>query len=131
MARKKSGKRVKKCLLEAFKNATRYQYNYTDPAPLLQPYFNCSVDVDFTNKRQGKVVGVISGHVHLDQMVELNGIKHITTLDEYNDKWHELSPERIPFTNSGFAFDVVNLNTAKKTINFYRFGAGEDREYSY
>ena len=120
-----------KGLLEAFKNGTRYSYSYTDPATLLQPYFNCSVDVDFTNKGQGKVIAVISGHVHLDQMVEINGIKHITTLDEYNDKWHELSPDRIPFTNSGFAFDVVNLNTAKKTINFYRFGAGEDREYSY
>ena len=121
-----------KGLLEAFKNGTRYTYSYTDEAPLLQPYFNCSVDVDFTNKGQGKVICVISGHVHLDQMVELNGIKHITTLDEYNDKWHEsLSPERIPFTNSGFAFDIVNLNTTKRIITFYRFGAGEDREYSY
>lgn len=120
-----------KGLLEAFKNATRYQYNYTDPAQLLQPYFNCSVDVDFTTKGQGKVIAVISGHVHLDQMVEQNGIKHITTLDEYNDKWHELSPDRIAFTNSGFAFDIVNLNTTKRTINFYRFGAGEDREYAY
>ena len=72
-------------LLEAFKNGTRYTYSYTDPAPLLQPYFNCSVDVDFATKGQGKVIGVISGHVHLDQMVEFNGIKHITTLDEYND----------------------------------------------
>lgn len=121
-----------KGLLEAFKNGTRYTYSYTDASPLLQLYFNCSVDVDFTNKGQGKVICVISGHVHLDQMIELNGIKHITTLDEYNDKWHStLSPDRVPFTGSGFAFDIVNLNTTKRTINFYRFGAGEDREYDY
>ena len=120
-----------KGLLEAFKNGTRYKYSYTDPATLLQPYFNCSVDVDFATKGQGKVICVISGHVHLDQVVEQNGIKHITTLDEYNDKWHDLSPDRIPFTNTGFAFDIVNLNTTKRIITFYRFGAGEDREYFY
>ena len=110
-------------ILTAFKNKTSYTSTATDGE------FGQSISVDFTGKG-GDVICWLSGHVHADNIIDKNGIKLITTLNDSHDE-REQAPARPIGTISEQAFDIITVNKAIREIKLKRIGAGEDREITY
>ena len=110
-------------ILTAFKNKTSYTSTATDGE------FGQSISVDFTGKG-GDVICWLSGHVHADNIIDKNGIKLITTLNDSHDE-REQAPARPIGTVSEQAFDIITVNKAIRQIKLKRIGAGEDREITY
>ena len=96
--------------------------------------FNSNINVDFTNQGGMPFIGVFSGHNHLDRIIKDNKLNQITTTCGYPDaSLVNIEPTNIrePLTYSEFAFDIVKIDKANRIVRLYRFGAGEDREFSY
>lgn len=110
-------------ILTAFKNKTSYTSTPTNGE------FGQSISVNFTGKG-GDVICWLSGHVHADNIIDKNGIKLITTLNDSHDEW-EQAPARPIGTVSEQAFDIITVNKAIRQIKIKRIGAGEDREITY
>ena len=87
-----------------------------------------SYSYDFS-QATGVIACALSGHWHADQNAVVNGVLHInTTCDAlYQDDGYN----RTAGTVSEQAFDVINLDTANKTIKMTRIGGGSDRNFTY
>ncbi len=105
-------------MLEAFQSGMQY-----NPEPW-DGDFAQSVSVDFSTQGRREVIACISGHNHEDLDKEINGILYITTAAS-------LADERAYGTTDEDAFDIFTIDTANKKIYATRFGAGEDRVFTY
>lgn len=111
-------------ILEAFKNKTSYNaINTTNQDFLVNAKF------DFTNKG-GEVICCIYGHVHADNIKIVNGIVHVTTLNDSLNVW-DTQPSKQRGTITEQALDVFSINKNTKKVKIFRIGAGEDREFNY
>jgi len=111
-------------ILESFKNGTSVTINSTATIEAIPAY---SITTNFSNA--GNLIGCFVGHNHVDVDLVKNGIHYVSIecgYVEYNDKDY-----RTPFSYSAIAFDVVVINTANKSVKFYRIGYGENREFNY
>ena len=103
-------------ILEAYKNNTSYTLDDTS--------------YDFSTKN-GDVVGVFSGHMHLDgSLTTTSGIPFIaTTCDAYKEEYGDLTRTKETITEQ--AFDVVQIDFDNRKIYMTRIGAGVDREFTF
>lgn len=127
---------VVKEMLEHFREGTRYTYNNTyDDAT-----FNAKGDVNFT--LSNRVICVLSGHIHYDCDIAINGIRHIARNCDYPVKWDNTGitntkgmvpevPERIIGDYSQYCFDIFNIDTYNCKVYMTRFGVGSDYWFSY
>lgn len=82
------------------------------------------------------IIGVMGGHIHLDHsIVSAKGYPLFTTgCDAYNrtEGWSAGSPANRPGTIEEQCFDVVHIDTSKRTITLSRVGGyGGDRVFGY
>ena len=73
---------------------------------------------------------VIAGHEHLDIYAAHDGIQYVAVTTD-NWKLQEGSLARSVGSYTESAFDVVSIDTANRTIDFTRIGAGTDRHFTY
>ena len=115
-------------VFQAFVNKTTYTGQGTNAD------FPASVEVDFSGAT-GSLIGIIAGHEHRDQPVqEINGVKSVTrtafvAADRGTDKT-KTTKETLG-TLEQYAFDVIEIDTKNRKVNFKRFGIGDDYSYGY
>jgi len=100
-----------------------------------------AIDVhhDFSNQGARTIIGVFSGHNHVDSIIEKNGITYVSSICGYIDIQLYLGDGsltenlglREQHKYSAIAFDVAIVNTEEKQVKLKRFGFGEDREFTY
>mgnify|MGYP003290481395 CR=1 FL=1 len=105
-------------MLEAFESGSKFAPSSWDGD------FAQSVSVDFTAQGAQDVIACIAGHNHKDLSDEINGILYITTTSS-------LANKRTFGTTEEDAFDIFTIDTENRKIYTTRFGAGEDREFTY
>ncbi|XRJ96316.1 BppU family phage baseplate upper protein [Latilactobacillus sakei] len=86
-----------------------------------------NITADFTIQGKGTLITNVFGHEHRDaDRVEINNIPAIERTCDI-----ALTGDRIVGTVSEFAFDVIEIDTAKHTIKFNRFGSGSNVSWNY
>lgn len=117
-------------LLESFQNSDKSTISETEVGTITPDYYKLGIDVDFSNKPQGRLIAVFSGHWHWDRTEFINGVRYITIAASASD---EKSAET-PRTRDTFVedcFDLMAINYANRTIKSTRFGGGEDHEVKF
>ena len=74
---------------------------------------------------EDRVKLVVSGHTHLDQSFDSEGVLHVvTTTNSYKKR------EETKGTTDELAFDTFFVDYENGTVKVLRFGRGEDREFT-
>lgn len=98
--------------------------------------------IDSFCQNGGKVIGWFNGHNHWDRIKEYDNFKAVSV--NCNGVWNVSHTSDIPSTVTDAkrwarslsdytkdCFDVAIINMDDSVVNFVRFGAGDDREYSF
>lgn len=98
---------------------------------------------EFTDAN-GTIIAFIHGHVHGDMICQVTDEKNETLYNEVaigcarfqEPNWGDATPgityqSRSEQDETMFLFDVITIDQTNKTVQFIRFGAGEDREINY
>lgn len=109
-------------LLVAVNNKQHFTYNQNE----------LTADVDFSNTTN-TIACHLSGHAHIDETHVDNGVLSIGVLCDaaYNDDPQYKDKPRTKGTINEQAFDIVSIDTFKRTVKLVRIGQGNDREFSY
>ena len=97
---------------------------------------DASCDIRKKGISHGKLLGFIHGHNHADQVDYKEGFPIISIgcnkCEYFEDKKPEgaVAYKRVPGTISQDLWDVLTISTENETLDFVRFGAGEDRRVS-
>lgn len=98
--------------------------------------YPASVNCDFSNKT-AYFAGIITGHEHRDKGVQtVNGVKSVMrtcflAADRGGDGVGTSTTDADFGTKQQYAFDVIEIDTANKKVEFKRFGKGSNYEYEY
>lgn len=116
-------------ILNAFKNGTSVNINDTS-----NPDFTITgLQADYGKQGQGTLIAVVNGHLHRDDQDTsiLNGtpIIEVTTSASFVSSVVDDSKRRN--TNDEDAWDIISINTKERKIHCYRFGRGNDRDFTY
>ena len=117
-----------KGILESFVSGTSVTINGNDTNTEISSF---TVNTHFTTN--GNLIGVFTGHGHVDRHVSINGVNYVQNTCGYIDVTQsDVYPsERLPMTYNEISFDVVNIKTSARKVIMKRFGYGNDREYTY
>jgi hypothetical protein len=118
-----------KSILQAFKIGSNTPVNYTDST--YAGLFNLNLTANFVSQGSMNLIGVWSGHCHLDNIVTANGFTNVSTTSGYADPNISSYITRTIGQYSEFAFDVVTVDKSTRTVTLKRFGAGNDRNFTY
>ena len=116
-------------VINAYINKTNYSSNETVGD------FQYDISVDYSNNKSNEVIAMISGHSHADRADVVNGIRMISTLaasfiyTSYDASGKPIG--RVANSSSETSWDIFTIDRASNKIYATRYGAGEDREYSY
>jgi hypothetical protein len=91
----------------------------------------CQSAADFRAQGPGIVVGCLFGHVHTDQVIDRDGVPHISTINACTHQEFPECPERLVNTVSETALDIMTLDYNRSMIYIHRFGAGNHREIPF
>lgn len=108
-------------VLRAFANQSKFSgVGSNDDYP-------ATVTVDFSDKTSNKIAAVIHGHEHHDaETVKDNGMTFVErTCLVATGEGRDIN------TVKQDAFDIVEVDTVNKTVNFNRFGAVNSLKFSY
>lgn len=113
-------------LCKAFQEQGRYTHKYVYPE---NEFFNLDIDADFSryanSDKKPHMICCLFGHVHDDNYKVINGINTIwTTNASATNVSGDARTVRIPGTSTQNAFDIINIDTQKRKIRLFRFGAG-------
>lgn len=120
-------------ILNSFRQGTSTPISYTDNAH--NGYFSLSLNTNFAPQGALPLIGVFSGHVHIDRIVtDVHGLTNVSVMAGYPD--YTISQvdshiQRTPLTYNEIAFDVIVVNKQSRRVDLKRFGAGTDRFYTY
>lgn len=116
-------------MIQAFKNRTAYAKVST-----LTDY-EYSVSVDYRNNGSNEVIACINGHTHRDLSATQDGILLIsTTASGFSQTAYDSTGTQIVYTidtQSETAFDIYSVDRINRTIKASRYGAGQNRNWSY
>ena len=113
-------------LCGAFNRCETYSNNYVCHE---NSFFDMSVDVDFTRyasleKKPHMICGLV-GHMHEDKTEVHEGITFIWIVNgSSTDVASDARIVRIPGTSVQNCFDILNIDTRKRKIRMFRYGAG-------
>ncbi|PLR99656.1 metallophosphoesterase family protein [Bacillus sp. T33-2] len=120
-------------ILTAFIKGQSATAQYTDTE--FDGILNLNVPVNFTAQGSMKLVGVFSGHNHLDRLIKnVDGLVNITSTAAYPDYTiTEVEPTyvRNPTEYNEFALDMVVIDKVQRKVFLKRYGVGSDREFTY
>lgn len=86
------------------------------------------VSIKYSFKNKGKIAAVISGHLHYDANVNVNGINYVETRCSLISGDNVLKNKRWSYFGSALedAFDLISIDVVNSKIKFYRVGAGSE-----
>jgi hypothetical protein len=90
-------------------------------------YPSYTINTEFTKK--GNLIGVFTGHNHVDDYRKVNGVNYISIECGYVETG-DLN-NREGFTYSAIAFDVVIINPYTRNVSLNRIGYGNNRNFTY
>lgn len=90
--------------------------------------FPVDITADFTAQGQGTIIAFISGHKHADGQMVYKGVNCIESLASLCFKG---DVGREAGTETEDAWDIFQVDTTSRSIHISRFGAGEDRSFTY
>lgn len=90
-------------------------------------YQSYIIDTKFTEK--GNLIGVFTGHNHVDDYRKVNGVNYISIECGYVEAG-DLN-NREGFTYFAIAFDVVIINKNTRNVSLTRIGYGDNRTFTY
>ncbi|MEG2707532.1 MAG: phage tail protein [Vagococcus sp.] len=90
--------------------------------------FKASVSVTF--ERPGTIVCMANGHHHKDRIKKNNGIWNVNVVCSLANPGYD-DPTRPIGKLEEDAWDVFVVYPSKRKVKIFRFGAGEDREFTY
>lgn len=94
--------------------------------------FTATIDYDFSSRGAMPLIGLYSGHIHADRLINLNNVNHISIMADYPEsKWLDEQPSRSNNTTNSICFDVLTINKKLRSVYLTRFGAGDNRQYNY
>lgn len=94
--------------------------------------YPATINVDFTSRGQGNLVGIVCGHEHHDLAPQVrNGIRVIERTCNIATNKGDTNVDRTIGNVDEDAFDVIEIDANKKHVKFNRFGAGESLEFDY
>ena len=114
-------------LLKGFKNkqvVPQQIYDYGDVS------YNIPQQ-DYSNLVGTELICCVCGHVHDDLNVIIDNILNISTTNSCVDVGETSNVTHTPYTDTETSFDIYTINRDTKTIKITRYGAGNDREFSY
>lgn len=111
-------------ILENFVSGTNSTINSTSSDDAYPSY---TINTAFTEK--GNLIGVFTGHNHVDDYRKVNGVNYISIECGYVESG-DLN-NREGFTYSAIAFDVVIINTHTRNVSLHRIGYGDNRTFTY
>lgn len=91
------------------------------------------VDINYQFKKKGDLIAVLSGHRHLDQQVNINGVNYILTRCSLSTGDNMIREKRMEYEDTPLedVFDIATVDTTARTLTMTRFGAGsEDQRYA-
>ena len=98
-------------------------------------YHSSLVNVDFSNS-SSKLISCFNGHYHCDYNYKQDGINNISvtnalcSVDNFTGE-NGVKPNKTKGTYTEIAFDIVTVQKNSKTIKITRFGAGDDRSFTF
>lgn len=120
-------KNVCRGILESFVAGTSVTLKGSDTSSFITEY---SVTTNFN--KSGNLIGMFTGHGHLDKYLKLNGVNYIETDCGYIDTTQDVYPsDRTPLTYTEILMDYVSIDTTNRTVTLKRIGYGDDRSYNY
>lgn len=115
-------------LVKAFNEQTTYTEEYMFSA---NHFYDLDIDADFTRyanlAKKPHVICWLMGHWHVDKYQVWKGmnfiwVNNISCLIQPSN----LALQRVPNTVMQNCFDVLNIDTKKRKIRIFRYGAGKD-----
>lgn len=109
-------------VIQAYLNGTSFSKsnNETD--------FEASVNVSFDKK--GTIVCLANGHHHIDRIKKVAGIWDVNVVCSRANPGYD-EPNRPIGKLEEDAWDVFVVYPSERKVKIFRFGAGEDREFTY
>ena len=90
-----------------------------------------SFNYDFSNANRCPIIGMLSGHIHFDNLSVVNGITQIVTTTDAIDKTSHFNISMTQGTTTEHSFDILKIDKFTRTVKLFRIGAGSDREFNY
>lgn len=116
-------------MIQAFKNKATYSKVST-----LTDY-EYSVDVDYSNNGSSEVIACINGHTHRDLSATQDGVLLIsTTASGFEQTKYDSTGTQITQTlntQTETSYDIYSFDRINRTIKASRYGAGQNRNWSY
>ncbi|MBR5308126.1 MAG: metallophosphoesterase [Clostridia bacterium] len=113
-------------MLSAFNKGERYKDSFKCET---NGFFDFDLDVDFgkygDEEKKPHVICCLIGHFHEDRFEVIEGINTIKILNSScTDCCSDARVARIPATATQNCFSVLNIDTKKRKIRLFRYGAG-------
>lgn len=101
--------------------------------------FAINLNYDFSVQGARDVIGLFSGHCHVDNIVKINGINYVSIACGYidvqlyigEDSLTENLGTRVQNSMSAICLDYVSINKSQRTVSLKRIGFGNDRTFTY
>lgn len=119
-------------ICEAYQNKTEIEIFTTgiDETSPIFDYYTIEKKYSFENT-QGKILGVINGHRHIDKSINKNGIRYISLLCARAQSGNsEEKPKREYYGLTRNAVSYLEFDLENEKINLLRYGAGLDRTFN-
>ena len=114
-------------ILISFKNGTTQTISSTDE--------NFTINTSFD--APGDIIAIFNGHYHEDAVDDAT-IPGINMIEQdcaacFLDIWtnSELKKDRLIGTKTETAWDIISIDTTKRVVEMYRYGAGNGRSFRY
>lgn len=91
--------------------------------------FPAEINADFTVQGKRDLIGIFCGHEHWDADNKIEMVNSIRSVERTCNI--SVGNNREIGTINQYAFDVIEINTVKRTVNFNRFGQGENLKFNY
>lgn len=113
---------VLRSILESFMNGTNETITHTSEAA--GGFFNINITTDFATQGARPLIGVFSGHTHLDRTVKINDINYEAICCGYIDIVEYSGNRGTRYANeiSAVCFDIGVINKTYKTVTLTRVG---------
>ncbi len=117
-------------ILEAYNTKGSYSGSYNDSS---YSWMNGSVSVNYENNKVADLIGVFSGHCHIDSITKNDLPCPIITITSAANLSYDKETEgtRTLGTTTETALDIVSIDKVDKSIYLTRLGIGNDRSCSY
>lgn len=109
-------------ILNAFVSGNSFAAQSASGTPSV---LQASVNVDFSTRGTGEIVGLFAGHVHIEQIRDLGKFNQVLLLNDVNTVGGNIG------TDNEWAMTVICINPQTKAVTLKGFGRATNRNFNY